>query len=117
MRSKIVQAVTLEHKLEVAVSVLRLLRQDCFEKALLGRLLAIDPDVQDVVVLDVDIDEYGPASVSETVFVALRERCQVSARDILAEPAENNRLVSSARFSPSSGHRQDHALNELMVPR
>ena len=109
---RVVPAWTPEHKLEIAVSAIRLLSQRPVDERRLARLCAADTELESLIEIEVDIDIPGLVRVPDVVFRRLRERChQLADRAISEEPvAEQNTPMLSPSF-------RDHLQAESTLTR
>ena len=115
MRRNVIQAVTPDHKLDVCLSVLRLLLGERLDEIRLSRLLSIDPELKTIVIVDVDLEEPGRNTVSQDVLDLLYARSRALAREAIAARADDR--LSSSATEPSSGVLRNHKPDSVMIQR
>ncbi len=115
IRDNVVQAATAEQKLDTCLAAMRLLQQDRLDEWKLGRLLRVDPDLRNIVVVDIDLDEPGQSHVDPDVLNRLHDRCKA-----LAQEAVVDRLTSTdteGPADPGAGACRNHKPDSSMIQR
>ena len=94
MSSRIVRAKTVAHKLEVALSAKCVLEQCPVDDRRLARLCAIDPNLEDIVEIQVDLDRPGQYCVPAGVLEKLSEHFGELANAAILEASNSAELAS-----------------------
>ena len=110
METNVVEATTCEHKLDTALAVVRLLQQDVLHERRLARLLRVDVELKDIVILDVDLEQPGHQCVHQEVSELLRERCRQLAQEVIVERTCSVRSIASSDLSGSRNHKPDASI-------
>ena len=104
MSSNVVQAKSAVHRLELALAALSLLKQRPLDERRLSRLCSADPQLANLIEIDVDLESPGSFQVPQQAFELLSARCSEQADLAISE--ETASAQSAVHVAPGLGGHQ-----------